>query len=180
MENKNVQIGLINVVIGGALLWLVLMQRSLVSASDIFFYLATATFLVHWYWGLVAYIQHVGPTQNLWEFMLDIVAVGSQVSTIFWINLPPVWLCLNGLSFLLAIVKYSLSLKNRSLPAKVSAYVREKRRLHSVGLAGMALALILVNYLRPIWLLGLLTLLSHLAAMAYLSHKKVYQLGEDN
>ena len=178
MKDADIQIGLINVVIGGALLWLVLMQRSLASASDVLFYLATATFLVHWYWGLIAYIKHVGPTDNLWEFMLDILAVGSQVSTVFWINLPPVWFMLNGFSFLMAIVKYSISLKTRALSDKVSGYIREKRRLHSVGLLGIAGAIVLVFYVQPFWVLGLATLLSHLAAMAYLSYKKVYQLSE--
>ncbi len=178
MRDSDIQLGLINVVIGGALLWLLLMERSLYSASDIFFFLATLTFLVHWYWGLVAYIKYVGATEGLWEFMLDILAVGSQVSTVFWINFPPIWFCLNGFSFLMAIGKYSLSLRSRTLPDKVVNYIKEKRRLHSAGLAGIAAALALVFYVHPWWILGSLTLLAHLAAMVYLSYKRVYQLSD--
>lgn len=177
MDTKNIQIGMVNVVIGGAMLWFLIVQRSL-NLDTVFFWLATGTFIIHWYWGLVAYVRYVGPTEELGEFCLDIIAVGMQVSTIFWINTPVIWFILNGLSFSLAIAKYLLSLKTRKLPHRVVEYIKEKTKLHSLGVVGMFAGAIAAIYFQPQWLLGLITLVVHILAMYYLIIRKVYVLHE--
>lgn len=178
MDTKNIQIGMINVVIGGAMLWFLILQRSIVSAENLFFWLATGTFIIHWYWGLVAYVRYVGATEELAEFCLDIVAVGAQVSTIFWINYPLVWFVLNASSFILAIAKYYISLKTRRLSHHLTAYIQDKMRLHSIGIVGMLAGAVAALYFNPLWLLGLITLVMHIAAMSYLIAKKVYVLQD--
>jgi len=178
MDTKNIQIGMVNVVIGGAMLWYLLLQRNLGNLETLFFWLATGTFIIHWYWGLVAYVRYVGATEELAEFCLDIVAVGMQVSTIFWITVPVVWFILNGVSFSLAIAKYLISLKTRKLSQRVIEYIKEKTTLHSFGVVGMFGGAVAAFYLKPLWLLALITLIAHLAAMTYLITKKIYALSE--
>jgi hypothetical protein len=178
MKDADIQIGLINVVVGGALLWLLVMERSLLSLENLFFWLATITFLIHWYWGLIAYVKYVGPTQQLAEFFVDILAVGLQVSTIFWINFPTIWFVLNAASFLMAVCKYLLSLRLRALSAPIKLYIREKLQLHSVGIIGMLIGAVATFLTGNWWLLGLITLLAHLAALWFLIAKRVYEFKE--
>jgi hypothetical protein len=178
MDSKNIQIGLINVVIGGALIWLLIAQRSLVSLENLFFWLATGTFIIHWYWGLIAYVRYAGPTEDLAEFFLDMVAVSAQVSTIFWIGFPFFWFILNGFSFLMAIAKYVLTLRTRKLSPQVTDYIKDKLKLHAGGVVGMAAGAVAAMYFQPLWILGLAALLAHLLALSYLIAKKVYVLSD--
>lgn len=177
MDNKSVQIGLTNVIIGGAILWLVVMERNMVTLQSVFFWLATVTFIGHWYWGLVAYIKYLGPTENLIEFFLDLAAVIALISTIFWINIPPMWFFLNGLSFSLAVTKYIVSLKTRKLSPALVDYIKEKMRIHSAGVVGILLGIPGALYFNPVWLLGLLTLVIHSSLIIYLTLKKVYDFS---
>ena len=178
MDSKTTQIGLTNVVIGSALVWLMIMQRNIVSWEGLLFWLATLTFIGHWYWGLIAYIKYIGPTENLLEFFLDLAAVGSLVSTIFWLGMPLVWFLLNALSFSLAITKYVISLKTRQLSPALISYIKEKMRIHSAGVAGILLGVPAVMYFKPVWVLALLTLLIHLLLIIYLTVNKIYDFEE--
>ena len=179
MESKDIQVGLINVVMGGAILWYLLGERNLFSLELLIFWLATGSFLFHWYWGLIAFVRYIGPTESFAEFMLDIAAVCAQVSTIFWIGFPLLWFALNGISFTLAILKYVLTLRTRGLSAPLADYVKEKMRIHAAGAAGMFLgAFMSFHFFGYVWFFGLLTLISHLLVMSYLMAKKVYVLRD--
>jgi len=176
MDNKSNQIGLINVVIGVAVMFLVLMQRNISSPQELLYWIATGMFLYHWYWGLVYFIKYLGATESFLELFFDFVIVGVLVSTMFWIDTPAVWFLMNGIVFIFAIIKYVLALKLRKLPERETAYVKRKISLEVPAVVLFLLGAIIGSFFDLGLLLGILVVVGHTLAIAFFIKTNVYFL----
>jgi hypothetical protein len=178
MDSKSIQIGLINVVMGVGFLLLLLMQRTLTSNEAWIFWIATATFFFHWYWGLVYFINYIGPTQNFPEMALDLIGVGLVVSAMLWIDVPYIWFGIFAATFAFAVIKYLLAARFRKLSSRVKSYINEKIKIEAGALIMFVAGAFLTFYYKAALGLGILTLALHLLTVSYLLFKKVYTLHD--
>lgn len=176
MDKKNIQLGLINVIMGGGFLIMLLMLRSVPSLQDFLFWIATALWFYHWYWGLIFVITNCGATEDFLELAFDFIIVGTLVSTLFWIDMPRVWFTLNAFTFLFAIIKYQLILKTRKLTPKVTKYVKEKLKIEWGALVSLTAAVIISILYGQYLLLAGLTIAIHLLSIIYIVYTKLYSV----
>jgi len=178
MDSKNIQIGLINVVMGVGFLLLLLMQRTLTNLEAWIFWIATATFFFHWYWGLVYFISYVGPTENMAELAFDFVTVGVVISTLVWLDVPYIWFAIFAATFACAVAKYLLAQKYRRLSSHLKNYISEKIRIHVVATVLFMTGSILAFAYKFTLFLGILALALHLFTLGYMQMRKVYNLHD--
>lgn len=180
MNDKDTQAGLINVVMGGALLLALLAFKTLGSKTELVYWAATLTFFIHWYWGLHYFIKHLGATGNLFEIGLDFAIVGVVVSTLFWISVPLIWFSLNAAAFFLAAVKYVLALATRKLSAAKKKYAVAKLRIEVMAIILFLIGVAQICYfphLRAV--LGLAVIASHgLTVLLMTTVLKIYTLKD--
>jgi len=176
MDSKNTQIGLTNVVMGGGILLLLLMLRSFTNLQDRIFWVATAMWFYHWYFGLTFVIKNYGATENFLELAFDFIIVGTLISTLFWIDVPKLWFALNATTFLFAVIKYILILKTRKLPENIKKYLREKLKIQCGAVFSLTAAMIISIFYGQNLILGLLTVVFHALAIAYMMFIKLYSV----
>jgi len=176
MGKKDIQIGLINVIMGGGFLIMLLMLRSVPTLQDLLFWIATAMWFYHWYWGLTFVVTNCGATEDFLELGFDFIIIGTLVSTLFWIDTPRIWFTLNAFTFLFAILKYQLILKTRKLTPKVTKYVKDKIKIEWGALIGLIAAVIVSILYGQNLLLAGLTIACHLLAIGYIAFTKLYSV----
>jgi hypothetical protein len=132
---RRMQMGLVNVVIGGAMVLLVLQWPQLASWSDYGLFLATMVVLAHWHYGTTFVLFHLGPTINLNEGLLDATVCYLLLGIPLSVTHPTVWFGLSGLSYAVAWLRYRRT-RSEDYPADVRKYITRKSQVEILAIAG--------------------------------------------
>jgi hypothetical protein len=129
------QMGLMNVIIGAAMVLLVLQWPRLTTWADYGLFLSTMVVLTHWHYGTTFVLFHLGPTISLNKGLLDssvcFILLGIPLS----VNHPAAWFILSGSSYAVAWIKYRRTCLE-DYPPDVRDYIKRKSWVEVTAVAG--------------------------------------------